>query len=82
MLHKDKVSAINFIKPNAEFTLVGDDLTWLDKTQIEPTGAEIKAGLVAYEKAQKSEAQTKAQAKAELFERLSITADEAKLLLA
>jgi hypothetical protein len=32
--------------------------------------------------AQKAEAETKAQAKAELLERLGITADEAKLLLA
>jgi hypothetical protein len=32
--------------------------------------------------AQKAEAQAKAQAKAELLERLGITADEAKLLLA
>jgi len=32
--------------------------------------------------AEKIEAQTKAQAKAELLERLGITADEAKLLLA
>jgi hypothetical protein len=32
--------------------------------------------------AEKAEAETKAQAKAELLERLGITADEAKLLLA
>jgi hypothetical protein len=33
-------------------------------------------------KAEKAEAQAKAQAKAELLDRLGITADEAKLLLA
>ena len=82
MLHKDKVSAINFIKPNAEFTLVGDELIWLDETQTEPTEAEIKAGLVAYEKAQKSEAQTKAQAKAALLERLGLTQEEFNTLTA
>ena len=81
MLHKDKVNAINFIKPNAEFTLVGDELTWIDETQTEPTEQEIKAGLVAYEKAQKADVQTKTAAKVELLERLGITEDEAKLLL-
>jgi hypothetical protein len=37
---------------------------------------------VAQTEANKAEAETRAQAKAELLERLGITADEAKLLLA
>jgi hypothetical protein len=82
MKHEDKVKAIQFIRPNAEFTLLGDDLEWLDKAQIQPTESEIEAGWVAYQAAQAAEAQAKAQAKAELLERLGITADEAKLLLA
>jgi hypothetical protein len=47
--------------------------------------AEVKARALEAEKekaAQQAEAQAKAQAKAELLERLGITADEAKLLLA
>lgn len=71
-----------FIKPNAEFILNNDGLNWLDKIQAEPTDKEIKDGWVAYQAAEKSKAETKAQAKAELFERLGITPDEAKLLLA
>jgi hypothetical protein len=53
-------------------------------TEVELTDEEVaqleadKAALVA----QKAEAEAKAQAKAELLERLGITADEAKLLLA
>jgi hypothetical protein len=77
-----KVKAIKYLRPNAEFVLRGDEIEWLDKNQTQPTGAEIEAGWVAYEAAQKAEAEAKAQAKAELLERLGITADEAKLLLA
>jgi hypothetical protein len=58
-----------------------DALTWLDERK-KPTWAEIQEGWVAYETTQQAEAETKAQAKAELLERLGITADEAKLLLA
>jgi len=64
MEHNDKVKAIQFIRPNAEFTLTGDNLEWLDTEQTEPTNKEIEAGLVAYKLAKESEAETKAQAKA------------------
>ena len=50
MKHNDKVNAIQFIRPEANFQLVGDDLIWQDENQTEPTDAEIKAGLVAYKK--------------------------------
>ena len=82
MKHIDKINAIQFIKPNAEFVLRGDEIEWLDEKQTEPTEAQIKASLVAYQAAQAAEAAAKATAKAELLERLGITADEAKLLLA
>jgi len=81
MNHSDKCSAISFIRPNAQFTLRGDDLEWLDETQIEPTESEIEQGWMAYQAAQKAKAEAQAQAKAELFERLGITAEEASLLL-
>jgi len=81
MEHKDKVNAILFIRPGANFQLVGDELIWQDENQTEPTKAEIDAGIIAYKLAQESEAQAKAQAKAVLLARLGITADEAKLLL-
>ena len=77
MNHEDKVKAIQFIKPGAEFALRGDVLEWLDKNQVEPTEKEIEFGLIAFEKS-KAEAAAKKDA---LLERLGITAEEAKLLL-
>ena len=47
MDYKDISRAIRFIRPNAEFLLNNDELTWLDKTQLEPTKAEIEAGIIA-----------------------------------
>ena len=81
MKHSEKVKAIKFIRPNAEFILNDDKLTWLDKTQIEPTEAEIKTGLIAYEAAMQAETEAKETAKAALLDRLGITAEEAVLLL-
>lgn len=81
MKHKEIVKSIQFMIPDAQFTLVGDELTWLDENNTKPTNAEIKAGWVAYQAAQEAEAEAQAQAKAELLERLGITEDEAKLLL-
>jgi hypothetical protein len=82
MNHKDKVKAILFIRPNAEFVLEGDELNWLDTNQTEPTNAEIEAGWVAYQATQETEAQMKAQAKAVLLERLGLTQEEFNILTA
>ena len=64
MKHNDKVNAILFIRPEANFQLVGDKLIWQDENQTEPTESEIEAGLVAYKKAQEAELKVKNQAKA------------------
>ena len=77
MEHKDKVKAIQFIRPNAVYTLKDDVLTWLDDEQPEPTNAEITKAFNDY----KSWLNTPEGIKAELLERLGITEDEAKLLL-
>jgi hypothetical protein len=82
MNHKERTQTLEFIRPKAIFVLRGDELEWLDKHQSEPTEAEIEAGWTAYQATQQAEAEAKATAKAELLERLGITADEAKLLLA
>jgi hypothetical protein len=81
MEHKDKVKAILFIRPDADFILSGEDLQWLDNAQVEPTDAEIAAGLVAYQAAQKTETKAQATAKSALLDKLGITAEEAVLLL-
>ena len=38
-----KADALQSLRPKAEWVLRGDDLEWLDKTQTEPTSAEIDA---------------------------------------
>ncbi len=73
MEHNDKVKVIKFIRPNAEFYLSNDILTWLDTSQIKPTESEIEAGWVAYQAAQAVETQAKATAKAALLAQLGIT---------
>jgi len=81
MQHSEKMKAIQFIRPNAQFVLAGDDLTWFDEEQTEPTKAEIETGWVAYQAAQIAEAEAKAAQKAALLNKLGITEDEARLLL-
>jgi hypothetical protein len=83
MEHNDKVKAIQFIRPNAIFTLTGDDLEWFDTEQTEPTSKEIEAGLIAYNLAKESEAEAKAQAKATAEAKLSalgLTTDDLRAL--
>ena len=83
MKHADKVNAIQFIRPDAEFLLNGDEIQWLDKTQTEPTDAEIEAGLVGYQakveadKAAANTAKTAAQTK---LAALGLTSDDLKAL--
>ena len=81
MEHSNKMKAIKYIKPNAEFILNDNELTWLDQNQTEPTEAEIEAGWVAYQAAQQAEAEAQAAAKAALLAQLGITEEQAKLLL-
>jgi hypothetical protein len=81
MEHKEKVKAILFIRPDADFVLSGEDLEWLDDTQVQPTDAEIAAGLIAYKAAQKTETKAQATVKAAILTQLGITEEQAKLLL-
>ena len=81
MEHIDKVNAIKFIRPNAEFKLSDNELDWLDKEQTEPTEKEIEIGLIEYKKSLKAEAEANATAKSDLLAKLGITAEEATLLL-
>ncbi len=67
-----------------EWSLNGDDydgLTWLSDTP-KPSKATLDGLWQEVKNTIASEAEAKAQAKAELLKRLGITADEAKLLLA
>lgn len=76
-----KCNVIQFLRPNAEFTLVGDKLDWLDENQTKPTDKEIESAVPAYlEKIEndKIEMETK---KAEILKRLGITHEEARIIL-
>jgi len=81
MKHTDKVKAIQFIRPNAQFVLTGDAIEWLDDTQTQPTQVEIDAAFKACEADELEKAKTNAAAKSALLDKLGITEDEAKLLL-
>lgn len=81
MNQTDKVKAIKYIRPGAEFVIRENELEWLDKKQTEPTDEEIAAGWIAYQaklESDKAEAQAKRQI---LLNKLGITEEEAKLLL-
>jgi len=39
----NKANALQFLRPNAEWVLRGDELEWLDQNQTQPTEAEITA---------------------------------------
>ena len=41
-----KVEALNSLRPGAEWVLRGDELTWIDSNQSEPTSNDIDAEIV------------------------------------
>jgi oligoribonuclease NrnB/cAMP/cGMP phosphodiesterase (DHH superfamily) len=82
MKHIDKINAIFAIRPDAEFVLIGDEIQWLDENQTEPTLSEIEEALAQYNTWKAEQDAAKATQKAALLNRLGITEDEAKLLLA
>ena len=46
----ERIDAILSLKPNAEFVLNNDTITWLDKVQTEPTKSEIDAEVIRLNK--------------------------------
>ena len=78
----DKTSAILHIRPNAIFTLRGEEIEWLDSTQTQPTSKEIEDALVAYKAAKEAQEAAALAKRNEILTRLGITAEEAKLILA
>jgi hypothetical protein len=80
----DLTKAIKYLKPNAEFSFTDDDYSTVKWDLLDgdaPTKSEINAALKTIEANELANAETKAAAKAALFVRLGITADEAALLL-
>lgn len=79
------VKAIQSLKPNAEFALVDGDYSTIEWHVLDgkaPTQAQIDAEIAKIQAAELNAEADKAAAKAALLDRLGITADEAKLLLA
>jgi hypothetical protein len=76
--------AIKLLKPTAEFSFTENDYSTIQWDVLEgdaPTQAEVNAAIEQVKADEITEAQARANAKAELLERLGITEDEAKLLL-
>ena len=79
------VKAIKKLKPSAEFSFIDNDYSTIKWDILEgeaPTQAEIDAAIEQVKADEIAEAKAKANQKAALLDRLGITEDEAKLLLA
>lgn len=78
-------NAIFYLNPTAEYTYKDEDYSTIEWIKIEgkkPTLAEIEAAKIAYD-AQEAEKEAALLAKRnQILDRLGITAEEAKLLLA
>jgi hypothetical protein len=77
--------AIWLLKPNAEFSFTNNDYSTIKWNVLEgeaPTQAEIDAAIEQVKADEVAEAEARATQRAALFDRLGITEDEAKLLLA
>jgi hypothetical protein len=76
---------IQSLRPDNQFTMFEDNpetIIWNDQDVITPSNAEIEAAKIAFKAAREAEAEAKATQKAALLERLGISEDEARLLLA
>jgi len=83
MQFNERLKAIQFIRPESQFVLSGDNLTWLDEEQTEPTEAEIEAGWVAYQaklEADKLEAAAKKAAAEAKLVALGLDLDDLRAL--
>jgi hypothetical protein len=80
----DIIKAILHLVPEASFRIENDDLATLEWNcdLPRPTDEAIKAALPVAAKAEADATKAKEVAKAALLERLGITSEEAKLLLA
>jgi hypothetical protein len=79
------VKAIHKLKPTAEFSFTDDDYSTIKWDVLEgdaPTKKQIDDAIKAVKADEANQIEANATAKAALLERLGITEDEAKLLLA
>ena len=79
------VKAIHALKPGSEFAFQDDDYSTIEWHVLEgdaPSAKEVEAKVTELKAEDIKAAEAKAEAKAALLDRLGITAEEAKLLLA
>ena len=77
--------AIKYLRPTAEFSFTDNDYSTIKWDVLEgnaPTQAELDAAIEQVKANEQTQAEAKAAQKATLLDRLGITEDEAKLLLA
>jgi hypothetical protein len=57
MTNREMVEVLMFLRPNAEWSINNGVLNWMDQVQIQPTNAELEAGLliVTYQNNRKKE---------------------------
>lgn len=85
MTSQEILDAIFHLAPNAEFSFTEADLStlvWDSKDIKRPTDAEIIAAIPVAKAAKEAAEEAKAAAKATLLNRLGITEEEARFLLA
>jgi hypothetical protein len=84
MNNKELVDAIKHINPDAEFSIVDNDLdsiVWDKPKTGHPTKEQILAAIEPAKAAQESERLAKESTKAELLSKLGLTADELAIIL-
>lgn len=83
LTHNDKVKVIQFIRPDAEFVLRGEDIEWLDTQQTQPTETEIAQGWIDYQAkvaSDQAEAEAKREAALTKLAALGLDTDDLKAL--
>lgn len=83
MNQTQKLRAIQFLRPGAEFVIRENTIEWLDEKQTEPTEEELEIGWLKYEeklKKEKIESENKRLAALAKLEALGLSEDDLKAL--
>jgi len=80
LTHTQIIEVLNFIRPNAQWTLNDLELQWNESSSSKPTIEELENGFVALENYKKTEQENREVAKAAVLNKLGLTADEVKVL--
>lgn len=81
MNNQEIVNGLSQLGFNSGWVATDDEITLWENSEPQPTAKEISDAAKLWAKTQAAEVKAKETARAEILERLGITADEAKLLL-